>query len=191
MLNLVGTELVFLGAWDEDYKQVCDDYIAEHHLEKVSFLGYLDDPWSEITDKDLAVFPSSMETFGLVYVESVLNGIPTILSDNAGHKSAFEYMNEQGHIYPLGDLDALKRTILEVLNGFNQEKLEAVQAVPSLKERYSLESVYANITEKLEDDELRYKKVNQKDVDFLNSRKALAQSVKSAVKKLFQLKKMN
>lgn len=72
MLNLAGTELVFLGAWDEDYKQVCDDYIADHHLEKVSFLGYLDDPWSEITDKDLAVFPSSMETFGLVYVESVL-----------------------------------------------------------------------------------------------------------------------
>ena len=54
-----------------------------------------------------------------------------------------------------------------------------------------MESVYANITEKLEDDELRYKKVNQKDVDFLNSRKALAESVKSAVKKLFQLKKMN
>ena len=191
MLDLAGTELVFLGAWDEDYKQLCDDYIAENDFKNVSFLGYLDDPWSEITDKDLAVFPSSMETFGLVYVESVLNGIPTILSDNAGHKSAFEYMNEQGHIYPLGDLDALKRTILEVLNGFNQEKLEAVQAVPSLKERYSLESVYANITEKLEDDELRYKKVNQKDVDFLNSRKALAQSVKSAVKKLFQLKKMN
>ena len=112
-----------------------------------------------------------METFGLVYVESVLNGIPTILSDNAGHKSAFEYMNEQGHIYPLGDLDALKRTILEVLNGFNQEKLEAVQAVPSLKERYSLESVYANITEKLEDDELRYKKVNQKDVVFSTAEK--------------------
>ena len=191
MLDLAGTELVFLGAWDEDYKQLCDDYIAEHDLKNVSFLGYLDDPWSEITDKDLAVFPSSMETFGLVYVESVLNGIPTILSDNAGHKSAFEYMNEQGHIYPLGDLDALTRMISEVLDGFDQEKLEAVQAVPSLKERYSLESVYANITEKIEGDDLRHKKVTQKDIDFLNSRKALTKSVKSAVKKLFQLKKMN
>ena len=191
LLNLEGTELVFLGAWDEDYKQICDDYIAEHQLKSVSFLGHVDDPWSMITDKDLAVFPSSMETFGLVYVESVLNGIPTILSDNAGHRSAFEYMNEQGHMYHLGDLDALTRTISDTLAQFNQEKLEAVQAVPSLKERYSLESVYANITEKLEDDELCYKKVNQKDVDFLNSRKALAESVKSAVKKFFQLKKMN
>ncbi|MDU4482105.1 MAG: glycosyltransferase, partial [Streptococcus vestibularis] len=191
MLDLAGTELVFLGAWDEDYKQLCDDYIAEQDLKSVSFLGHLDDPWSEITDKDLAVFPSSMETFGLVYVESVLNGIPTILSDNAGHKSAFEYMNEQGHIYPLGDLDALTRMISEVLDGFDQEKLEAVQAVPSLKERYSLESVYANITEKIEDDDLRHKKVTQKAIDFLNSRKALTKSVKSAVKKLFQLKKMN
>ena len=191
LLNLEGTELVFLGAWDEDYKQICDDYIAEHHLKSISFLGHVDDPWSMITDKDLAVFPSSMETFGLVYVESVLNGIPTILSDNAGHRSAFEYMNEQGHIYHLGDLEALTRTISDTLAQFNKEKRQAVQAVPSLKERYSLESVYANITEKLEDNELHHKKVNKSDIDFLNTKKALTKSVKSAIKKLFQLKKIN
>lgn len=191
LLNLEGTELVFLGAWDEDYKQICDDYIAEHHLKSISFLGHVDDPWSMITDKDLAVFPSSMETFGLVYVESVLNGIPTILSDNAGHRSAFEYMNEQGHMYHLGDLKALTRTISDTLAQFNKEKRQAVQAVPSLKERYSLESVYANITEKLEDNELHHKKVNKSDIDFLNTKKALTKSVKSAIKKLFQLKKIN
>ena len=191
LLNLEGTELVFLGAWDEDYKQICDDYIAEHHLKSISFLGHVDDPWSMITDKDLAVFPSSMETFGLVYVESVLNGIPTILSDNAGHRSAFEYMNEQGHMYHLGDLKALTRTISDTLAQFNKEKRQAVQAVPSLKERYSLESVYANITEKLEDIELHHKKVNKSDIDFLNTKKALTKSVKSAIKKLFQLKKIN
>lgn len=191
LLNLEGTELVFLGAWDEDYKQICDDYIAEHHLKSISFLGHVDDPWSMITDKDLAVFPSSMETFGLVYVESVLNGIPTILSDNAGHRSAFEYMNEQGHMYHLGDLKALTRTISDTFAQFNKEKRQAVQAVPSLKERYSLESVYANITEKLEDNELHHKKVNKSDIDFLNTKKALTKSVKSAIKKLFQLKKIN
>ena len=191
LLNLEGTELVFLGAWDEDYKQICYDYIAEHHLKSISFLGHVDDPWSMITDKDLAVFPSSMETFGLVYVESVLNGIPTILSDNAGHRSAFEYMNEQGHMYHLGDLEALTRIISDTLAQFNKEKREAVQAVPSLKERYSLESVYANITEKLEDNELHHKKVNKSDIDFLNTKKALTKSVKSAIKKLFQLKKIN
>lgn len=191
LLNLEGTELVFLGAWDEDYKQICYDYIAEHHLKSISFLGHVDDPWSMITDKDLAVFPSSMETFGLVYVESVLNGIPTILSDNAGHRSAFEYMNEQGHMYHLGDLEALTRIISDTLAQFNKEKREAVQAVPSLKERYSLESVYANITEKLEDNELHHKKVNKSDIDFLNTKKALIKSVKSAIKKLFQLKKIN
>ena len=191
LLNLEGTELVFLGAWDEDYKQICDDYIAEHHLKSISFLGHVDDPWSMITDKDLAVFPSSMETFGLVYVESVLNGIPTILSDNAGHRSAFEYMNEQGHMYHLGDLEALTRIISDTLAQFNKEKREAVQAVPILKERYSLESVYANITEKLEDNELHHKKINKSDIDFLNTKKALTKSVKSAIKKLFQLKKIN
>lgn len=85
----------------------------------------------------------------------------------------------------MGDLNALTRMISEVLDGFDQEKFEAVQSVPSLKERYSLERVYANITEKIEVDELRHKKVNQKDTDFLNSRKALIKSVKSAFKKYF------
>ena len=99
-------------------------------------------------------------------------------------------MKEQGRIYPLGDLDALTRMISEVLDGFDQEKFEAVQSVPSLKERYSLERVYANITEKIEDDELRRKKVNQKDTDFLNSRKALIKIVRSAFKKIFRLKKL-
>ena len=191
LLNLEGTELVFLGGWNADYKQICDDYIAEHQLKSVSFLGHVDDPWSMITDKDLAVFTSSMETFGLVYVESVLNGIPTILSDNAGHRSAFEYMNEQGHMYRLGDLDALTRTISDTLAQFNQEKLEAVQAVPSLKERYSLESVYSTIVEKLKDSKMNHKKVNQADVSFLNGRKSFKKCVQSALKKLLRLKKLS
>ena len=191
LLDKSDIDLVFLGGWDEDYKQICDDYIAEHQLKSVSFLGHVDDPWSMITDKDIAVFPSSMETFGLVYVESVLNGIPTILSDNEGHRSAFEYMNEQGHMYHLGDLDALTRTISDTLAQFNQEKLEAVQAVPSLKERYSLERVYSTIVEKLKDSKMNHKKVNPADVSFLNSRKAFKKCVQSALKKLLRLKKLS
>lgn len=191
LLDKSDIDLVFLGGWDEDYKQICDDYIAEHQLKSVSFLGHVDDPWSMITDKDIAVFPSSMETFGLVYVESVLNGIPTILSDNAGHRSAFEYMNEQGHMYHLGDLDALARIISDTLAQFNQEKLEAVQAVPSLKERYSLERVYSTIVEKLKDSKMNHKKVNPADVSFLNSRKAFKKCVQSALKKLLRLKKLS
>lgn len=191
LLDKSDIDLVFLGGWDEDYKQICDDYIAEHQLKSVSFLGHVDDPWSMITDKDIAVFPSSMETFGLVYVESVLNGIPTILSDNAGHRSAFEYMNEQGHMYHLGDLDALTRTILDTLAQFNQEKLEAVQAVPSLKKRYSLERVYSTIVEKLKDSKMNHKEVNQADLSFLNSRKAFKKCVQSALKKLLRLKKLS
>lgn len=191
LLDKFDIDLVFLGGWDEDYKQICDRYISEHHLKSISFLGHVDDPWSMITDKDIAVFPSSMETFGLVYVESVLNGIPTILSDNTGHRSAFEYMNEQGHMYHLGDLDALTRTISDTLAQFNQEKLEAVQAVPSLKKRYSLERVYSTIVEKLKDSKMNHKKVNQADVSFLNSRTAFKKCVQSALKKLLRLKKLS
>ena len=91
----------------------------------------------------------------------------------------------------MGDLDALTRTISDTLTQFNLEKLEAVQAVPSLKERYSLERVYSTIVEKLKDSKMNHKKVNQADVSFLNSRTAFKKCVQSALKKLLRLKKLS
>ena len=65
-----------------------DDYIQTHHLERVSFVGFHSDPWSLVTDKDILVLPARLETFSLVFVESVLNGVPAIISDNLGHLSS-------------------------------------------------------------------------------------------------------
>ena len=71
-----------------------------------------------------------------------------------------------------------------VLDGFDQEKLEAVQAVPSLKERYSLESVYANITEKIEGDDLRHKKSNSERYRFFKQPKSSNQEYKICCEKI-------
>ena len=65
-------ELLFVGAQDEEYKIKCMQYIKQHHLKNVTLTGYLENPWEALTDKDIFVSSSSMETFGLVYIEALL-----------------------------------------------------------------------------------------------------------------------
>ena len=97
-LNRKEIELVFIGGWDEQYKKLMDDYIQTHHLDRVTFVGFHSDPWSLVTDKDILVLPAKLETFSLVFVESVLNGVPAIISDNLGHLSSSKFL-ESGTLY--------------------------------------------------------------------------------------------
>lgn len=137
-------ELVFVGGWDESYKEKCTKYIKEHHLKNIRFLGNKNNPWAEVTDKDICVFPSAMETFGLVYVEALLNGIPVILSDNPGHTSAYE-MFKYGQLYPSGEVTSLVNQIDDMFDTFEQKQAEAVLFVSKAEEVYELSTVYKEI----------------------------------------------
>ena len=141
-------ELVFIGPWDDDYKKVCQNYIDKYQLKNVSFLGFKSNPWKYLTDKDICVFPSSQETFGLVYVEAILKGLPTILSDNLGHQTAYELFNI-GSMYHLGNIDELTDMIKSMLD--NQETIykQANQDKEKAKKLYSVETTYEEIIEKI------------------------------------------
>lgn len=147
--NYQQLELVFIGPWDDEYKRKCDEYIQQNQVKHISFVGHLANPWSVVTDKDLCVFPSSLETYGLVYVESLLNGIPTILSDNPGHLSAYQHFNF-GNLYPLGDIKALVAKIKDCLEHFESEKVKAVDFMPIANERFQVASVYGEVIEFIE-----------------------------------------
>lgn len=141
-------ELVFIGPWDNDYKKVCQTYIDKRQLKNISFLGFKSNPWEYLTDKDICVFTSAQETFGLVYVEAILKGLPTILSDNLGHKTAYDIF-EIGSMYHLGDIDELTDMIKSMLD--NQETIysQASQDKEKAKQLYSVETTYREIIEKI------------------------------------------
>lgn len=145
-LNDQNLELCFIGPWDEAYKKQLDNYIADHQLQGVHFTGGQEQPWASVTDQDICVFPSNMETFGLVYAEALLRGVPVILSDNPGHLSAYEYF-QFGHVYPLGDEARLASEIQQVMADFNQESEKAQAFAPKAKELYQPEKVYHEIVQ--------------------------------------------
>lgn len=148
-LNRYDIELVFIGAWDDEYKEKCLDYIKKNRLKKITFLGNVDNPWEHVTSKDICVFSSAMETFGLVYVEALLNGVPVIISNNPGHMSAYDFFNH-GCVYPLGDIDKLVEMIRVRLDNFDDFKSETVNFSVEAKEKYQIYYVYQDLIEAID-----------------------------------------
>ena len=148
-LNRKEIELVFIGGWDEQYKKLMDDYIQTHHLDRVTFVGFHSDPWSLVTDKDILVLPATLETFSLVFVESVLNGVPAIISDNLGHLSSSKFL-ESGDLYPLGDRDLLSKQMATVIENFDTYKGKQLLDQELARKKYNLETVYAVFKDNIE-----------------------------------------
>jgi glycosyltransferase involved in cell wall biosynthesis len=66
---------------------------------------------------DVLVVPSlnSTETFGLVQIEAMINGVPTVASDLPGVRQP-PRMTGMGEVVPIGDADALADAILKIFD---------------------------------------------------------------------------
>jgi glycosyltransferase involved in cell wall biosynthesis len=140
----INVPLVLIGGWDKEYKEILDKYIKKSNIKNVQFLGHKKNPWEEVSNRDICVFPSLMETYGLVYVEAILNGVPTILSDNPGHLSAFELL-KFGDVYHLGDVESLENKILTFITHFDKYKVEALAFSHEAAQKYQLKEVYSEV----------------------------------------------
>jgi len=65
---------------------------------------------------DLLVLPSlnSTEAFGLVQIEAMMNGVPSIASDLPGVRQPVR-LHEMGKVIPIGDADALAEAAIEIV----------------------------------------------------------------------------
>lgn len=82
------------------------------------FLGFIPDGGMPAFYKnlDVLVLPSlnSTESFGIVQVEAMINGTPTVASDLPGVRQPVE-MHQMGRVFPVGDAASLAENLLEVL----------------------------------------------------------------------------
>ncbi|HPS41977.1 MAG TPA: glycosyltransferase family 4 protein [Anaerolineaceae bacterium] len=109
--NIIGEE-----AYYERLKPLLDQYQASGHWK---FLGPL--PPEKVAaffaNLDLLCVPSlnSTESFGLVQIEAMINGVRCITSDLPGVRQPV-LMHHMGRIIPIGDSAALARSVLELLD---------------------------------------------------------------------------
>ena len=187
--NISNVPLIFIGAEDEEYAKKCKSYVKKNDIKNVHFIGFLEKPWDFLTDKDICVFTSKVETFGMVYSEALINSIPTIVSNNKGYRSVKDLFI-QGEMYCLGDIADLSRHILNLLTNFSMKKNEMVQNKEKITAIYNLENAYKCILKHINEDV----EINVKEKDkFLNLKGVKSSKIdvfKKFLKKLFVLKKL-
>lgn len=107
--NIIGEEAYLARLLPQIQK-----YEAEGHWR---FLGLLDPEGMAAfyPNLDILVIPSlnSTEAFGLVQVEAMMNGIPSIASNLPGVRQPV-MVHGMGKVIPIGDSDALAQAVIEI-----------------------------------------------------------------------------
>jgi glycosyltransferase involved in cell wall biosynthesis len=85
--------------------------------DRVRFLGFLNQSLlpSAYCAADLFVLPSLFEPFGLVVNEAMLCGLPVVVSDRVGARFDLVRSDENGYVFPAGDVEALAAILRQIL----------------------------------------------------------------------------
>jgi len=85
--------------------------------DRVKFLGFVNQSQlpSTYCASDFLVLPSLFEPFGLVVNEAMLCGLPVVVSDRVGAKFDLVRPEENGYVFPAGDVDVLAATLRLIL----------------------------------------------------------------------------
>ena len=121
---------------------------------RVNFTGLLagDERLQLLASATVVAYPSADEIFGLVPLESILNGTPVVVSDDSG---CGEIINRVGGglVTPVGDVDALAAALARVIDHQDRWRTEASRAADGIRETYSpvtivdrLDEVYRDVT---------------------------------------------
>lgn len=85
--------------------------------DRTRFLGFVNQTQLPATYRaaDLFVLPSLFEPFGLVVNEAMLCGLPVVVTDRVGARFDLVRPNENGFVFPAGDVDALAQILGQIL----------------------------------------------------------------------------
>jgi glycosyltransferase involved in cell wall biosynthesis len=107
--------LVFVG--DGPLRVELKQYVAEHGLRRVHFLGFRNQ--TELPAcyalADVFVLPSSFEPWGLVVNEAMCFGLPVIASDMVGAVRDLVQDGVNGFVFPAGNVEILADRLRRVL----------------------------------------------------------------------------
>ncbi|MFK9093294.1 glycosyltransferase family 4 protein [Bacillus salipaludis] len=146
------------GPMLETYQQ----QISAMSLDKyVTFIGYITDEQRNalIQGSEIAVIPSLYEPFGIVALETMILGKPTIVSNTGGMKGIVKHL-QTGMLMVPGDVESLLKQIDFLMN--NPEKAEEIgnKGRQIVKNLYGWKRI-ASETSRVMEDTLLNKRINE------------------------------
>jgi glycosyltransferase involved in cell wall biosynthesis len=111
--------------------------------ERVRFIGFVNQSGlpAVYTAADLLVLPSQHEPFGVVVNEAMLCGCVVAVSDRVGARFDLVRHGETGFVFPVGDIDALSRTLQDAFE--DRRQLQRIRELA--RERMSAWSPERNV----------------------------------------------
>jgi glycosyltransferase involved in cell wall biosynthesis len=82
--------------------------------DRVSFPGYVNEPWNYFETAKVFISSSSSEAFGNAIVEALAFGLPVVSTNCEGPEEILEH-GQYGRIVPIGDVDALAAALDDAL----------------------------------------------------------------------------
>ena len=124
MISHPNKSLVLVG--DGRLRQSIQDYADKNGLESVYFMGFRDrkEIGQFYTLADLLVLPSQRETWGIVVSEALSFSLPVIVSDQVGAGVDLVNPNENGQVFPAGNIGALTKCISSMMDLSKEELSE-------------------------------------------------------------------
>lgn len=91
---------------------------------RTQFMGYLrgQELWSAFASADVFVFPSALETFGLVLIEAMASGLPVVTS-RVGGVDDMVRPGVNGYVFNVGDLRGMTDGVRAILSDKNKRAI--------------------------------------------------------------------
>jgi len=132
MVPLQGKALVLVG--DGQLRKTLQDIVDTQGLESVYSMGFQNrnDIGEFYALADIFILPSHSETWGIVVAEALCFSLPVIVSDQVGAGFDLVSLNENGQIFPAGDVIALADRISRLIELPKEDRLKMGQKSRSL-----------------------------------------------------------
>ncbi|OXM88038.1 N-acetyl-alpha-D-glucosaminyl L-malate synthase BshA [Paenibacillus rigui] len=161
----IPSRLLFVGEGPELSKVLCK--VKELGLlDRVTFCGKQDDVAQLLSLSDVMLLPSEKESFGLVALEAMACGVPTIAS-NAGGIPELITHGESGFLAEIGDVEMMAEYARKLLS--DQDVYEKMKAACLHRARFTFcndaitrqyEQIYYRVLERPMPEELKLKPLN-------------------------------
>ncbi|HET6975050.1 MAG TPA: glycosyltransferase family 4 protein [Pyrinomonadaceae bacterium] len=123
---------------DGEVRKQLEKLVTELGLqERFHFLGWLDEAANLLCAMDVFVSASETESFGLAIVEAMAAGTAVVATATEGAKEVIDD-HETGLLVPIGDVNQLAQSVLNLLSDPEKRRTIATQSVQSAAKNFSL-----------------------------------------------------
>lgn len=137
-LKLKNVELLIAGEGKE--RENIIKKIKEYNLEKnIKLVGFIKTS-TFLKEVDILVLPSYSEGLPLILLEAMSSGVPIIATKVDGIPEIIEN-NVNGYLFSPGDIEALKKLILDLVNDFEKRKKFSSNGRKKLLEMFTVKKM--------------------------------------------------